>query len=266
MTDALRIAGEFPESLFQVRTLDGEPVGPHEAIFPIVTQDKSGMFALIGTGFFISDNGVFATAKHVITHVLDASGVPIMPLGLFHFASNNTYYFRPINCATRHGLADVAVGVAQPMNNNLNGEPLKNKLLTLSAEVPTIETRIATYAYPKTSINRGPPQLINFQGAYFGGVITEHFPTGRDKVLLPGPCFRTSMVIHGGASGGPVIGPKGTVVGLNSTGVGSEPLSFVSCISPLLELGIPGVVIPGSTSPQTVSVGHLMSLGFILSR
>ncbi len=66
----------------------------------------------------------------------------------------------------------------------------------------------------------------------------EYLPEGRDRVMLPGPCYRSDMVIHHGASGGPVAGPSGSVFGVNVTGFDGTDDSYISRIDELLSLEI----------------------------
>ena len=73
------------------------------------------------------------------------------------------------------------------------------------------------------------------------------------------------MVIHGGASGGPVVGLSGTVFGVNSTGFENDDVSFVSPISEIMDLRIPQIVMPGSPEPRTVTVRELKERGFVPS-
>jgi len=143
---------------------------------------------------------------------------------------------------------------------------MPNKLLTLAASPPPVGSPVCTYAYPKTEVQPGKPQVVRFEPGFFDGLLLEHHPYGRDRVVLPGPCFRTTMVIHGGASGGPVIGPNGTVFAVNSTGFDADELSYVSCISEVLDLAIPGVVLPGSQIPRSTTLRELMEGGFVPSR
>ncbi len=56
---------------------DGRTTEGNEAIFPICTPDNSGQLGLIGTGLFITTNGIFVTAKHVLMNKEDR---PIEPL------------------------------------------------------------------------------------------------------------------------------------------------------------------------------------------
>lgn len=258
--------GQAPRGRYSARTGDGQKADLGHAIFPIVTQQQDGLFVAIGTGFFVSENGVFITAAHVVEAVLDEKGNAAGPFGIFQFLPGGHYYVRPIHRTTRHLVSDVAVGVAVPMSHNITGAPMPNKLLTLAARPPQVGSVVCTYAYPKTDIQPGKPQIVRFAPGFFEGSLLESHPNGRDKVVLPGPCFRTSMVIHGGSSGGPVVGPNGTVFAINSTGFDDDELSYVSCISEVLDLAIPDVALPGSAIPRSTTLRELRERGFVLSR
>lgn len=260
------LKGQAPNGRYSAHNGDGAKVELSHAIFPIVTQRPDGLFVPIGTGFFVAENGVFITAAHVVTAVLGMGGKPTGPFGIFQFLPDGKYYVRPIHRTTHHRVADVAVGVAAPMQHNITGAPMPNKLLTLAAKPPLLGSRVSTYAYPKTEVQAGERQTVRFAPAFFDGQLIEHHPQGRDAVVLPGPCFRTSMVIHGGASGGPVMDARGTVFAVNSTGYEDEDLSYISCISEVLDLEISGVVLPGSTAPRSTSLRELASHGFVLRR
>jgi hypothetical protein len=88
--------------------------------------------------------------------------------------------------------------------NGPSGKPLTNPVLTLSLVPPDLNSRAVILAFPKHS-NRiiNNVQFIDIRPTFYDGDITEYFPAGRDRVLLPAPCYRPSMIIHGGASGGP---------------------------------------------------------------
>lgn len=266
MTDRPSLYGAAPSDLYSVQTDDGTQADLGQAIFPIVTQRQDGLFVAIGTGFFVAENGIFITAAHVVRAILDEQGNVTGPFGIFQFLSGGQYFIRPIHRATRHIVADVAVGVAMPTHHNTTGAPMPNKILTLATNPPPVGSLVCTYAYPKTDIQPGKPQVVQFNPGFFDGSLLEHHPHGRDNVILPGPCFRTTMVIHGGASGGPVIGSNGTVFAVNSTGFGEDKLSYVSCISETLDLAIPGVVLPGSLIPRVTTLRELSVGGFVISR
>ena len=150
------------------------------------------------------------------------------------------------------------------MQHNTTGQPLLNKLLRLSTAPPPIGEVVATYAYPKTSILHGIPQQVHLEPTFFKGRLVESFPNGRDRTLLPGACFRTSLVIHGGASGGPVVGQNGRAFAVNSTGLENDFVSFVSPVSDVLDLSLPGVVMPGAPDARVVTIRELRDRGFVV--
>lgn len=221
---------------------------------------------LLGTGFFISTTGLFVTARHVLMDTFDAQGRQRYAIGMVQFLSENIYLPRPVLRCAPHPIADVAVGVAAPMKRNKDGEPLTNPIFTLTLVPPGGEARIMTFAYPKhTNVIDGDVQVINFCPTYYDGEIKEYFPKGRDRVLLPAPCYRTSILIHGGASGGPVFSRSGCVFGVNSTGVDGTDISFVSRINEIFDLTVDDAVI-GEGPPRSIPVIEIARAGGILVR
>jgi hypothetical protein len=261
-----RLQGEAPSGALRAIAANGDIVNPDEAIFPIVAQAPDGRFRLVGTGFFIAENGVFATAKHVLLDVFDRKGTQTAAIGLVQFLPGDQYLLRPILRCVSHEIADVAVGIAAAATHKETGAPAPNKLLTLTVKQPKLGDPIATYAYPKTVFAGDRSQQMHFYPAYYEGRVEEYFASGRDRVLMPAPCFQTSMHVHGGASGGPVVGPDGAVFGINSTGYDGTDCSFVSSVTDILSLRIPGVITPRDTSGRGVSVQELAEEGFVILR
>src|SRR5438552_10024489 len=205
------LPGEAAPGRYEIRADDGAPAKASRGIFPSVRYDGDGHLHLLGTGFFISTTGLFVTARHVLMDTFDSKGRERYAIGMMQFLPDNIYIQRPILRCAAHPVADVAVGVAAPMNDP-SGKPLTNPVLTLNLVPPDLNSRVVTFAYPKHS-NRitNNVQPIDVRPTFYDGDITEYFPAGRDRVLLPAPCYRTSMIIHGGASGGPVFSRSGGV-------------------------------------------------------
>ena len=260
------LPGEAALGAYGIRSENGAPVNPGHGIFPIVRYDVEGKMHLLGTGFFISTTGLFVTARHVLMDTFDAQGRQRYAIGMVQFLSENIYLPRPVLRCAPHPIADVAVGVAAPMKRNKDGEPLTNPIFTLTLVPPGGEARIMTFAYPKhTNVIDGDVQVINFCPTYYDGEIKEYFPKGRDRVLLPAPCYRTSILIHGGASGGPVFSRSGCVFGVNSTGVDGTDISFVSRINEIFDLTVDDAVI-GEGPPRSIPVIEIARAGGILVR
>jgi hypothetical protein len=247
------LAGEASPGSVGLRTLNGRIGNPRHAIFPII-KVKNKRIYLVGTGFFITDNGLFATAKHVLMDPFDEDGREKYGIGLFQFIEDNIYIPRPILRFSAHPIADVAVGVAAPLQNNKIKQPLINPYVLLDFNEVVVGSRAVTFAYPRfSSTQEDNSQKVEFNSTYYDGYIKEYLPKGRDRILLPGPCYQTSIHIHAGASGGPVFGPHGLAFGINSTGIDGTDISYVSRMSEVLHLRVDDVLVNGVSRSVLVS-------------
>jgi hypothetical protein len=218
---------------------------------------------LLGTGFFITTSGLFVTARHVLMATFDSHGVERYPIGIVQFLPERIFIPRPILRCTSHRTADVAVGVAAPMTRNQDGKPLINPALTLTFVPPDLDARVVTFAYPKHANQiLDNAQIINLIPTWYDGDVKEYYPNGRDRVLMPAPCYRTSIIIHSGASGGPVFSRSGCVFGVNSTGIDGTDISFVSRINEIFSLTIEDVSM-GSEPPRSVPISEIIRAGHI---
>lgn len=75
--------------------------------------------------------------------------------------------------------------------------------------------------------------------------------------MLPGPCYRTDMVIHHGASGGPVAGPTGRIFGINSTGFDGTDDFYISRIDELFSLEI------ATSETDRITIQELINEGVV---
>jgi trypsin-like peptidase len=234
---------------------DGTPFDLMLGIVPIVRQSSAG-FALVGTGFFIEHAGMLISAKHVFEDFALGGGSTFA--GCVQFLPNNTSIMRQFAIAASHTNADIGVALPYPAINPATGFPVIAPVCTMTATIPPIGSHIHTYAYPKTAVEETAGKLrVNFSAAYYEGRIEEYLPAGRDRVMLPGPCWRTSMTIHGGASGGPVFDERGRVFAINSTGFG-----YVSSIVPVFQVAFKAKLKPDEDLVLT-SVGQLIQRGII---
>ncbi|OGA45934.1 MAG: hypothetical protein A3G24_26305 [Betaproteobacteria bacterium RIFCSPLOWO2_12_FULL_62_13] len=75
------------------------------------------------------------------------------------------------------------------------------------------------------------------------GEVSQVFPTGRDRVMLPWPTVEVSGPSWGGMSGGPVVDDSGMLIGLLSSSVTAEAgpgPSYVSHLWPVLTASFGG--------------------------
>jgi hypothetical protein len=224
---------------FKITTEDKHVSGPNAAIFPILRKASDGKLHLIGTGFFITSYGVFATAKHVADEINGIHWRADDQLTILHFYSEKDFHVRKIKHITCHEKADVAVGACEFAVERKTGNFVKNKILKVSNYQGEIGAQVFTYAYPHTVIENTPEQIITLQPKFYEGAINDFLPQGRDKTFLPMPCYQTSIAVHGGASGGPVFTSNKGVFGINSTGyTGQEDISFISQVKDIFDLSI----------------------------
>ncbi len=210
---------------FIATTETGKIVNQQEAIFPIMKQLEGNSFRLIGTGTFVTQNGIFLTAKHILKDVLDENNNSKQkyPIVAFLFSGNSQYKISSILNAFLYDNSDIAIGQL----DYIDGNPYYG----LSCTPLNPGDDIHTYVYPKTTSSR---TQIYFQAENYHGQVIEYLPNGRDK-MLPNPCYHTNMEVLSGASGGPAFNKDGNLVGVNSTGYdiskGEDPISYISCIT-----------------------------------
>ena len=243
----------------------GKPADGLEAVFPIVRMSDEEPLRPIGTGFFISNNGLFATAKHVL---MDSStSEPFHDLaGIQLIRRENRVIIRQIIKISSHPSADVAVGFLYDKEFVERGEQAVNKLFSLTSKTPQRGEKVVAIAFPKPlRIPSEDAFELKFTSFVYEGVIEEEYPHGRDRQMLPGHCFQTTMNIEGGASGGPVGFGDGSIFGINSTGIsGLPPVGFVSSASDLLELSLSNVRLLDGQIRSEISIAELVSLGLVI--
>ncbi len=211
---------EYNTSAVEAQFTDGNgiPVNGIYAVFPICKYAETGI-DFVATAFFIGKYALFTTAKHVLDEHQEK-------LFAVTFGTDGTYYFRDLHQTCLHETADVAIGVLKSLLHTETGEPFINKVLTLTDRIPKPKEMACTYAYPKTMVDH-TLKNYNFNTTWHFGKIEKYFPNGRDKVFLPNACYRTTIEISSGASGGPVADKYGRIFAINSTGIDGEQISHL---------------------------------------
>lgn len=225
---------------------DGELVNPRSAIVPIAKRVAPGRLAIIGTGFYVTRYGLFATAAHVLDCSIDSQGNFSTPTYVIHTVDDKTVHMRQIKQISRQEGSDVAIGHAQNFSDKFPTNPLLNLRARITTVIPRPGAPLVTYAYPENEILdfTSPSNTPKIVSDYFDGVLIS-VRSQFDNPLLPQIHMETSLEIRSGASGGPVF-YDGKVVGINCRGwdfQGSEfegdNLSYVLPFSEALSIEIP---------------------------
>ncbi|MDX1902375.1 MAG: hypothetical protein SFW66_10320 [Gammaproteobacteria bacterium] len=121
-----------------------------EVIFPILKQLNKDQSQLVGTAFYITTNGIFLTARHVLADVISNQNTQTHPIAAFHFSPNKQYMIRPILRMFLKNNSNVAAGLAAEAKHNSTGALLNNNIAMLSRSPVENGILIHTYAYPET--------------------------------------------------------------------------------------------------------------------
>jgi len=262
------LGGEADSNTWHFAAPHGPLPNPVGHTFPLLTHNATGTWRLIGTGFYISADGLFVTAKHVIEDVW-RENCQISPLAILHLQSETglfgaqEYLLRPIMQCWLGDSADVALGVAARATNNNTGEVLSHWKWPLSWADPQVCTKTATYAFPNHAIEpTDAGQTFHFRPDLYAGIIQE-VGDFRDRLLVPYPYMHVDFRIHHAASGGPVVGEDGAVIGVNCRDMDPAGPGVVAQIRCLQDAFIDDAVLSGETAPRRVTFSELVSAGVV---
>jgi hypothetical protein len=115
----------------------------------------------------------------------------------------------------------------------------------LRAMPPPVGQKIVAFGYRESTIivredAEGTYHIeLNDKPTTSAGEITQIFPDGRDKVMLPFPCFEIRARFDSGMSGGLVIDEEGALCGLICASLQQSdpeqpPISYVATLWPML--------------------------------
>ena len=160
--------------------------------------------------------------------------------------------------------ADIVLGQAAVMIDDATGQALSHWAWPLSWSLPVIGAHAATYAFPNYVITNGPAgQEFHFNPALYRGTI-EGVGNHRDARNIPFPFIQANFRVHGKASGGPVFGADGAVIGANCTEVAGSGPAYGVQIRCLQDAFLDAVPAPGRlTFADLVGRGIVIAPDFV---
>jgi hypothetical protein len=237
-------------------------LGFHETqvgVLPIV-HIKGGVIRPLGTCFSLTPDGLCMTARHVIEEGFRITGdIRYKNLDL----EQNGYFGALYTSSEKHPEnPDHILGGILPMYkvyfcdtldialfkltlpvDTRTGEMLRFPVHQLRLSFPGIGEPFFSLGYRTMDWQKGVSiNTYNVDHKYSAtrGQVEELHAGGRDKVMLPYPCFRTSARLDGGMSGGPLIDNFGRVFGVvcSSFGVSTDDghISYASLVGPAMAM------------------------------
>jgi trypsin-like peptidase len=266
------LGGEADPSTWHFQNVNqaGPLPNPVGHTFPLITHDEDGCWRIVGTGFYVTDNGLFVTARHVVDEVC-LEGRQIAPLLIVHQRSDTGLFgptewlLRPIMQCWLADQADIAFGAAATATNNETGQTLSHWTWRLSWAVPSISASVATYAFPGKQ-RQSPDGSFTFRADSYVGQV-EDAGEYRDAVMMPFAYLQVGFRMHGATSGGPII-LDGRVVGVNCTeyephDVQDKPLAFGAQIRCLRDAFLDDVIPLNEETPRRMSFDEFVLTGSI---
>lgn len=263
----------------QLRRLRGHGLNdPLLGTAPIFKLSRQGVAQLIGSGVWVTSHGHLLTAWHVIQDNIGNDGIDEGPIFAVQTLPDRTVVVRSLRKSCKHDSFDLALSETLVSGGSA---PIPTVPHALTMEEPAVGARIHTHSFlppdqdfstehcPGLSnatfrgtlvdAEQGIESEMSFTARVSFGTVTERFDTGRDKVMLPFPCYQSDMPLYGANSGGPVFDERGRVFGINcSSYAGATDLSFHVSMKGVLELWARNIeLIPEDPVPRQRSVLEL---------
>lgn len=214
--------------------------------------------AATGTAFMIAP-GIAITAAHVLDE-LEAGGYAVEAIGP-GFGGSLTWWravmIYRLGLVDGHGDVksqyDLAAFTMEPVSDQ--GTELVLVQTVVSPESPRVGDDVMVLGF---RAENGVPDQIALMASR--GRVVQCFPNGRDRSMLPNPCFEAELDIWGGMSGGAVVNSHGELVGIASTSVTAiSRTSYVSLLTPIDKLTVRPHWPPGWYDGEELTVSDAVA-------
>jgi hypothetical protein len=243
-------------------------------IAPIYKVSLAGRADLIGTGFWVTEKGHLVTAWHVIADNIGDEGEDEGPIYAIQTFADRRIVPRVLRKSCQHRLYDLALSETEGPDGY---DADRTWTFSMTMIEPRVGDAVGTYSFlscdqtfdgeKHDGISTdtfagtfGIPNLnriyqLKFMARINRGKVQEVFPDGRDRVIMPFPCFRSDIPIYGANSGGPVFDREGRVAGINCTSYEGQDISFHMPLKGILDLWARDIeFIPEDCTPRNRTV------------
>ena len=235
-----------------------------EVVLRLVVDFYSDAPIVVGTATILCRH-LLVTARHVLANrTLLAGTRSVDPASLGAVTSLDhslaavqvlpgpEYVIWDVVSAIAHPASDLALlHVSSNPRRSDPESPLRRNAPVVNAFAPQVGERLAAFGYRRGSARASGKSdgelniVLSDEFMSSVGVVREIHDWGRDRVMLPFPCYRVGARFDAGMSGGPVFDEYGSLCGLVCANVdGShergEPISYVTTLWPLFTLMIDG--------------------------
>lgn len=224
-----------------------------EIALRLVVNFYSDAPEVVGTATVMCHH-LLVTAKHVFRGIWDSEPITAEP----RVTIDKHVVALQVLPGREYAVWNVTEGIADPASDiallRLGSDPAGSsnnchrwKQPYINPFAPEVGERVAAFGYRHGRVRVSN----NAQGSHHVdlddepitsvGVIRQIFEWGRDRVMLPFPCYRVSARFDGGMSGGPVFDETGCMCGivcnnLDGSHLDGEPVSHVTTLWPLFRL------------------------------
>ncbi|MFO1119597.1 MAG: hypothetical protein U1E38_05640 [Rhodospirillales bacterium] len=160
-------------------------------------------------------------------------------------------------------MADIALAVVDGASM-ASGCLLGNEAFSLSLGTPRAGSLIGTWSYTNSTFNfLNGRNIVSLDPSFSYGYLQSYHPNGRDRVMMPFPCYGGTIPSQGGASGGPVADvATGKIFAINCTGFSGTDISYYTSLLCSLPLSVSDVEIMGKYHNE-ITVAELAELGCV---
>lgn len=204
-----------------------------------VSFSEDGKYKIEGSAVLVGP-GIAISAKHLFEDKMSLL-LETKKSALFFAINSNKLEIWVLTQITLVANSDLCILGLKPKyqispNQLLNYAAISTRLPRLNERMTICGFRADHREYVENFNQQTLIQNPNLNILISSGTVSERYPYGRDKIMLPGPCLEILSSSIGCMSGGPVYDKEGKLVGIISTSFDNEDMSptYVSLLWPAL--------------------------------